>query len=110
MARIGDGGGRRIGVTVDTGWFGTQGYDAARAIEELGDRVAHVHLKDVRHTGQPHDTCGYGDGVVPLQDCVEALERIGYRGGISVEHEPDSYDPRPEIRRARELLDGWLAA
>lgn len=110
LARIGDGAGGRIGATVDTGWFGTQGYDAARAIEELGDRVVHVHLKDVRHAGEPHDTCGYGDGVVPLRGCVEALERIGYRGGISVEHEPESYDPHAEIRRARELLDGWLAA
>lgn len=110
LARIGNDGSGRVGATVDTGWFGTQGYDAARAIEELGDRVVHVHLKDVRHAGEPHDTCGYGDGVVPLRGCVEALERIGYRGGISVEHEPDAYDPRAEIRRARELLDEWLAA
>lgn len=109
LARIGDSAGGRIGTTVDTGWYGTQGYDAARAIEELGERVLHVHLKDVRHAGTPHETCGYGDGVVPLQACVEALRRIGYQGGISVEHEPDSYDPRPEIGRARQLLGGWLA-
>jgi len=110
LARIGDGAAGRIGATVDTGWFGTQGYDAARAIEELGDRVVHVHLKDVRHAGEPHETCGYGDGVVPLRECVEALRRIGYDGGISVEHEPYGYDPRPEIGRARELLTAWIAA
>ena len=100
----------RIGATIDTGWFGTQGYDAARAIEEFGDRVVHVHLKDVRHAGTPHETSGYGDGVVPLRECVEALRRLGYTGAISVEHEPESYDPRPEIRQARELLATWLAA
>jgi L-ribulose-5-phosphate 3-epimerase len=112
LERIGrDADGRgRIGATVDTGWFGTQGYDAARAIDELGDRVVHVHLKDVRHTGVPHDTCGFGDGVVPLRRCVEALARIGYEGAISVEHEPDAYDPRPEIRRARQQLEEWVAA
>jgi L-ribulose-5-phosphate 3-epimerase len=110
LERIGPDAGGRIGATVDTGWFGTQGYDAARAIEELGDRVVHVHLKDVRHVGTPHETCGYGDGVVPLRACVEALERIGYRGGISVEHEPERYDPRDEIRHAREQLAEWLAA
>ena len=37
-----------IGATVDTGWWATQGYDPARAIEELGEHVVHVHLKDVR--------------------------------------------------------------
>lgn len=110
LARIGPDGGERIGTTVDTGWFGTQGYDAARAIEEFGDRVVHVHLKDVRHAGLPHETCGFGEGVVPLRACVETLERIGYAHNISIEHEPESSDPRPEIRRARELLQEWLAA
>jgi sugar phosphate isomerase/epimerase len=110
LERIGDDAGGRIGVTVDTGWWGTQGYDAARAIRELAARLFHVHLKDVRHAGMPHETCGYGRGIVPLEACVEALRGIGYRGAISVEHEPDEGDPRPEIRRARELLEEWLAA
>lgn len=110
LAQIGDGDGGRIGTTVDTGWWGTQGYDAARAIRELAPHVLHVHLKDVRHAGMPHETCGYGDGVVPLQACVAALRDIGYAGAISVEHEPDEGDPRPEIREARSRLDGWLAA
>jgi len=35
LAKIERGGGR-FGATVDTGWWGTQGYDAAHAIEELG--------------------------------------------------------------------------
>lgn len=110
LERIGDGAGGRIGTTVDTGWYGTQGYDAADAIRELGPHVVHVHLKDVRHAGTPHETCGYGDGVVPLERCVEALRAIGYTGAISVEHEPDHGDPRPEIGAARRQLADWLAA
>jgi sugar phosphate isomerase/epimerase len=97
----------RAGATVDTGWFGTQGYDAARAIEELGERVVHVHLKDVFEVGQ-HRTSGYGHGVVPLERCVDALARNGYAGAISIEHEPDDHDPSDEIREARVLLEGWL--
>lgn len=110
LGRIGSNGSGRIGATIDTGWFGTQGYDAARAIEELGDRVVHVHLKDVGHAGTPHETSAFGDGVVPLRECVETLRRIGYGGAISVEHEPYGHDPRPEIARARELLEAWVAA
>ena len=98
----------RVGATVDTGWFGTQGYDAARAIRELGDRVLHVHLKDVREAGA-HRTCRYGDGIVPIEGCVRALEEIGYRGGISIEHEPEDYDPTPEIVANARLLRGWLS-
>jgi sugar phosphate isomerase/epimerase len=107
--RIGPMDGGRIGATVDTGWFGTQGYDAARAIRELGDRVVHVHLKDVAHAVTPHVTTAYGDGIVPLRACVESLAALGYEGAISVEHEPDDHDPRPEIAAAREQLEAWIA-
>lgn len=107
LDKIGDH--ERLGATVDTGWFGTQGYDAARAIIELGPRILHVHLKDVRHAGMPHETCAYGEGVVPLRACVEALEQIGYGGAIAVEHEPEDRDPRDAIRRGAEQLRAWLA-
>jgi sugar phosphate isomerase/epimerase len=110
LAQIGDGAGGRIGATVDTGWWGTQGYDAARAIRDLAPHVLHVHLKDVRHAGMPHETCGYGQGVVPLEACVTALREIGYAGAISVEHEPEDHDPRPEIAEGRSMLEGWLSA
>lgn len=109
VAKVGADSAGLIGTTVDTGWWGTQGYDAATAIEELAPHVMHVHLKDVRHAGTPHETCAYGEGVVPLRECVDALRRIGYAGAISVEHEPDDHDPSDEIRRAREMLGGWLS-
>ena len=67
-------GGEMFGATVDTGWWGTQGYDAARAIEELGEHVLHVHLKDVLAAGEPHETCRWGDGIVPIEACVRALQ------------------------------------
>ncbi|MDP8905249.1 MAG: sugar phosphate isomerase/epimerase [Chloroflexota bacterium] len=109
LAKIGDGAGGRIGTTVDTGWYGTQGVDAGAAIERLAPHVFHVHLKDVRHAGLPHETCAYGEGVVPLRECVAALRRIGYSGAISIEHEPDEGDPLPAIGAAHEQLQHWLA-
>jgi L-ribulose-5-phosphate 3-epimerase len=97
-----------LGATVDTGWFGTQGMDAAQAIRELGDNVFYVHLKDVRAAGA-HDTCAYGEGVVPIADCVKALHEIGYEGAISIEHEPEHYNPFPEVEFNRQRLVAILA-
>lgn len=108
LTDIGEGDADVLGVTIDTGWFGTQGYDAARAIRELGDRVVYVHLKDVRTVGA-HDTCAFGDGVVPIADCVAALRDIGYSAPISIEHEPEHYDPFPEVVRSRAILADLLA-
>jgi L-ribulose-5-phosphate 3-epimerase len=97
-----------FGATVDTGWWGTQGYDAAQAIEELGEHVFHVHLKDVLQVGEPHETCPWGEGVVDVEACVRALKRIGYTGVLTIEHEPEDHDPSGEIRALRTRLEGWL--
>jgi L-ribulose-5-phosphate 3-epimerase len=102
-------GGGQFGATVDTGWWGTQGYDAAHAIEELGDRVWHVHLKDVLALDEPHETCRWGEGIVPIEECVRTLQRLGYTGAIAVEHEPETSDPTDDLRAMREQLEGWLA-
>ena len=97
-----------IGAAVDTGWFGTQGYDAARALHELRDRLFDVHLKDVVKPGG-HTTCPYGKGCVPIEECVNTLKKIKYLGEVCVEHEPELYDPSEECRQDRELLERWLA-
>jgi sugar phosphate isomerase/epimerase len=98
-----------FGTTVDTGWWGTQGYDADRAIDELAKHVLHVHLKDVRTVGEPHDTCPWGEGVVDVEACVRALQRLAYGGAFVVEHEPEDHDPSAEIAELRSRLEGWLA-
>ena len=108
LAQIGDGGAGTVGACVDTGWFGTQGYDAAEAIARLGEHVFHVHLKDVL-AARSHHTCRFGQGVVPIEACVATLQRIGYRGPISVEHEPDDYDPTEDCRAMLEMLRSMIS-
>lgn len=107
LQKIGDQIGSPIGVTVDTGWFGTQGYDAAQAIYELRDRLVHIHLKDVL-PGAEHVTCAYGEGIVPIAACVRALRDVGYEGVISLEHEPEDSDPTQAVLASRRLLQSWL--
>ncbi|GCE11865.1 sugar phosphate isomerase/epimerase family protein [Tengunoibacter tsumagoiensis] len=109
LALIGDGGQGTIGTAVDTGWYGTNGYDAARAIEELGEKVFHVHLKDVLAAGA-HDTCRYGRGIVNIPACLTALQQIGYQGDYSVEHEPETFDPTEDCIAMRTMLTDWLTA
>ena len=95
------------GVCIDTGWWATQGYDPVRAIEELGDRILHVHLKDVLE-GTEHVTCRWGLGCVDVEGCIRALQRLGYADALSVEHEPEHEDPSEDCRAMRAMLEGWL--
>ena len=98
-----------FGTTVDTGWWGTQGYDAPQAILDLREHIVHVHLKDVRAVGEPHDTCVWGEGVVDIEACVGALQEMGYDGYLTIEHEPEDHDPSDEIVELRRRLEAWLA-
>jgi len=105
----------------DDNWFinsaipnGPKSWDAAivhalhAAIEELRDYLFHIHLKDVLHVGEPHETCLYGQGIVPIEECVWTLQRVGYAGAITVEHEPEDHDPTEEIKQAFDMLRAWL--
>jgi len=107
-AKIGAGEGA-FGTTLDTGWWATQGYDPARAIEELAEHVLHVHLKDVLAVGEPHETCRWGEGMVDIPSCVHALRRSGYAGTYTVEHEPEDHDPSEQCREMLGELRSLLA-
>ncbi|KAB2903144.1 MAG: sugar phosphate isomerase/epimerase [Anaerolineae bacterium] len=108
LARIGDGGEGTIGAALDTGWFATQGYDPVDAVRKLGQYIFHVHLNDVMETGT-HHTCRYGAGIVPVEGCVRALQKIGYEGVITIEHEPEQFDPTEDIRASFAMLREWLS-
>lgn len=107
-ARIGEGHEDVIGFCVDTGWFGTHGYDAVRGLREVAPRLFHVHLKDVLAPGAD-ETCRYGRGCVPIEASVQALRELGYTGGISVEHEPDHGSPNEDCAANLRMLHQWLA-
>ena len=118
--RLGSGDEDVIGVALDTGWCATQGWDALAATIEFGSRLFAVHLKDVKppraeKTGFAsidvgHETCRHGDGIVPMKAILAVLRERGYRGPLCIEHEPELFDPRAEVRESRELVEQWWAA
>lgn len=96
-----------FGACVDTGWFATFNIDASQAIRELGEKVFHVHLKDIK-AGSKHETCALGDGIVNIPAVIGALREIKYDGYISTEHEPEYHDPMQDIKKSLSRLHEWL--
>ena len=107
LTKIGDGKNGTIGTVVDTGWYATNGYDPAQAIKRLAGHIFHIHLKDIIAPGK-HETCRYGQGCVPIKQCLRALQQIKYQGGISVEHEPEFFDPTEDCIASLCMLQRWL--
>jgi L-ribulose-5-phosphate 3-epimerase len=97
-----------LGAAVDTGWWATQSYDPVIALEELRDRLFHVHLKDVEEPGT-HVTCMYGDGCANIAGCIDQLVELGYSGPVSIEHEPYDRDPTAECGRMLAFVRTRLA-
>lgn len=104
------GGSDKIGVAVDTGWFGTHHVDAPDAVKKLGKLVRHVHLKDVATLGK-HDTCPLGTGVVNISGVIKTLKSTGYAGVLSWEDEPENRNPLLIAKQMREwIASTWNAA
>ncbi len=118
IAKLGKGDEDVLGVAVDTGWFATQGADVLQELKALFPRLKHVHLKDVlpprsEKTGlmfqdMGHETCEFGKGIVDIEESIGFLIEQGYRGALSIEHEPEEFDPREDCRASLEKTKSWI--
>jgi len=109
------------GLLLDTGHAAAAGFDYTRLIDRLGDRIAHIHLKDIRpdvmSEVRKHDT-SFNDGVrrgmfsVPGDGCIDFaplaafVANSGYNGWMVVEAEQDPtiVPPLPAVTRARQHI------
>ena len=101
---------KRFGFNFDPSHFGYQGVDYVAFIRRFGDRIWHVHMKDV-WWGHGDGTVGVFGGHVPFgdarrywdfrslgrgdirfEDVIVALNDVGYRGPLSVEWEDSRMD------------------
>jgi inosose dehydratase len=91
-----------IRLTLDTGHFALAGADPAAALERLGDRVNHIHAKDVRlevlrrakeerradfETWWADVSCPLGQGDVNLEAFLDVLVAQRYKGWIVIEQD-----------------------
>jgi len=95
----------RFGFNYDPSHLGYQGVDYIKFIRLLGDRIFHMHVKDVwwghgdGTVGVFGGHAGFGDprrywdfrspgrGDIKFEDIIVALNDVGYRGPLSVEWE-----------------------
>lgn len=100
-----------VGLCLDVGHWTLAGGDAVAAIDRYGQRIRHVHLKDVdagvaerMRSGEVADFVTglrarifteLGNGELDLPAVLDALDRHGYRGWLIVEHDT-SWRPAAE--------------
>ena len=107
-----------FGFNYDPSHFGYQGVDYVGFIETLGERIFHVHMKDVWWSDRPtrsgvfggHLDFGHRDrhwefrslgrGRIEFEEVVRALNRINYQGPLSIEWEDIGMDREHGAREA----------
>jgi inosose dehydratase len=114
-----------IGLLLDTGHLALGGGDPAQAIRAWGDRINHVHVKDVHNdvlAGVIEDRadmpeawrrgvfCELGTGDVDLDAFFAELERSGYGGWLVVEQDmvPQSPQDAANAVASQERNRAWL--
>ncbi|UQU64368.1 TIM barrel protein [Couchioplanes caeruleus] len=123
--------GSRIALCLDTGHLLIGGTDPVELAERAGDRIAHVHAKDVdaalagqvragRLTYTEAVAAGMyrpiGDGDVDFARVAAALRRHGYDGWWVLEQdtiltgEPEDEGPVADVRRSADRLRAILAS
>jgi inosose dehydratase len=116
-----------VPLCLDTGHLLIGGTDPVELVERYPDRIAHVHLKDVRSAVAATVSAGdtsylgavraglyapLGDGDVDIAAIVRGLERSGYAGWYVLEQDAALHGP-PEpgtgpvddVRRSLDFLD-----
>lgn len=108
----------QVGVIYDVGNLVWEGYESRPlALQLLGDRLAHIHLKNVSAApGRGRDPWEYrwsplDEGFVDVPALLGDLADIGYTGWISLEDLSTKRSPEATIHfnasHLRNVLDGW---
>lgn len=111
-----------FGFNYDPSHLAYQGVDYLRFILEFGDRIYHAHMKDVWWADQPtsagvfggHLEFGHpdrawdfrsiGHGRIDFGGVIRALNRVGYRGPLSIEWEDTGMDREHGAQEACERV------
>ncbi len=112
------GGRKEFGFNYDPSHLGYQGVDYIGFIRMFGDRIYHVHMKDVYWSPRPTQAGVFGGhlefgdsrrywnfrslgrGSIDFESVIRAFNEVGYRGPLSVEWEDSAMDREHGAREA----------
>lgn len=96
----------QIAFCPDTAHLAAGGGDPAALIRQYGERVAHVHLKDVQL--DPLNFLPLGQGSLDFSDILRAVVEVGYDSWLLVELDAYDGDPLEAAKISKAYLDELL--
>jgi sugar phosphate isomerase/epimerase len=111
-----------FGFNFDPSHFGYQGVDYIKFIYLFAEKIHHVHMKDAGWSNLPTDAGVFGGhtefgtkgrfwdfrslghGNINFEEIIRALNRVGYKGPLSVEWEDSGMDREHGAKEAAEFV------
>lgn len=93
-----------LGITLDTASYVYYKVDLIDAIEKLGDRIFHTHLKDFILVNGEYNVKPVGEGDLNFPAIITKLKEINYKGEHCIEYEKGEYPPEEGLRRGIKYL------
>lgn len=81
------------------------GYPYERYLQEMGAKIAHVHLSDIDERG---NICLPGKGTFDFSTLVKRLQDVGFDGPLLIEVYKNDYGDEQELKTACDYLDEIL--
>ena len=75
---------RSVGLNFDIGHFFCAGEDPSIAFQDLLPWIGHIHMEDIAENRLHHHLIP-GRGAIDFQGVLEAIQKAGYQGDISLE-------------------------
>lgn len=84
------------------------GEEIATSISLLGDRLAHIHIKDSKIVDHAEIATLVGQGDLPIADAVRAAEEAGFTGWFSLEMERRWNPQAPPPEQSLPAFISWM--
>lgn len=96
-------------LTVDLGHVHcVEDGNVAEHVRRWGERIVNIHIEDMDRG--VHEHLMFGEGTMDFPPIINALEDIGYAGGLNVELSRHSHMAVEAVSKARDFLTPMLAA
>jgi sugar phosphate isomerase/epimerase len=115
---------KNFGLNYDPSHMILQFMDPVKPIREFGDRIVHIHAKDLKIQRDKLDDCGVFDfgwndpklpglGDVNWPSFFSALNEVHYRGPVCIEVEDRAFegsleDRKRALRQSKRYLENYL--
>ena len=95
-----------VKACMDLTSIGVAGESMKQWFEAFGDDLCHIHFTD----GRPHGRLAWGDGLRPLEDCIQVLNNYHYEGYLGLKTFDGRYfsDPLAADRKSLEAIKPFL--